>query len=54
MKDPNEKHYPDKGLPIGAKVPQKNFTDIYGEKIQFEDILTTSRGILIDFFRGAF
>lgn len=54
MKNPNEKHYPDKGLPIGTKVPQKDFTDIYGEKIQFEDILTTSRGILIDFFRGAF
>lgn len=54
MSDIDEKDYPDKGLPIGIEVPQKNFTDIYGEEIQFEIILSSYRGILLDFFRGAF
>ncbi|MCK4382387.1 MAG: hypothetical protein KAW66_03755 [Candidatus Lokiarchaeota archaeon] len=43
----------EKGLKTGSKAPMIDTVDIYGEKIKLTDILQEHRGLLIDFFRGA-
>jgi hypothetical protein len=46
--------YPEnKGLTIGTKAPNIKTEDIYDNEIHLEEILNESKGILIDFFRGA-
>ena len=42
-----------KGLQIGSKAPPIDTVDIYGKKIVMIEILQSHRGLLIDFFRGA-
>lgn len=43
----------EKGLKTGTKAPMIDTVDIYGEKINLTDILQEFRGLVIDFFRGA-
>ncbi|MBY9020358.1 MAG: hypothetical protein KGD67_04810 [Candidatus Lokiarchaeota archaeon] len=43
----------EKGLKTGSKAPMIDTVDIYGNEIKLNDILQESRGLLIDFFRGA-
>jgi len=43
----------EKGLMTGSKAPMIDTVDINGEKINLTDILQENRGLLIDFFRGA-
>ena len=43
----------EKGLKTGSKAPAIDTVDINGEKINSNDILKEKRGLLIDFFRGA-
>jgi peroxiredoxin len=40
------------GLSVGAKAPEFNTVDIYGNKISLTKFLEDYDGILIDFFRG--
>jgi len=50
-----EHKYPDdKGdLPLGSKAPKINAKDTEGNKITLNKILDNHKGLLIDFFRGA-
>ena len=41
------------GLPIGIKAPMIDTTDIVDMKINLTDILATHKGVLLEFFRGA-
>jgi len=41
------------GLKTGIKAPTIDTVDINGEKINLNEILKENRGLLIDFFRGA-
>jgi len=41
-----------KGLLIGSKAPVFDTEDIYGKKINLNQLLKTHEGVLIDFFRG--
>ena len=43
----------EKGLKTGSKAPKIDTVDIHGNKINLTDILQGYRGLLIDFFRGA-
>lgn len=43
----------EKGLKTGSKAPNIDTVDINGEKINLNEILNENRGLLIDFFRGA-
>ncbi len=43
----------EKGLKTGSKAPMIDTVDIHGEKINLTDVLQENRGLLIDFFRGA-
>ena len=43
----------EKGLKTGSKAPMIDSVDIHGEKINLTGILQEYRGLLIDFFRGA-
>jgi len=43
----------EKGLKTGSKAPTIDTVDINGEKINLNEILKEKRGLLIDFFRGA-
>ncbi len=43
----------EKGLQIGSKAPMIDTVDIYGNSINLTSILSKNRGLLIDFFRGA-
>jgi len=43
----------EKGLKTGSKAPTIDTVDIYGRKINLTEILQHNRGLLIDFFRGA-
>ena len=43
----------EKGLMTGSKAPMIDTLDIYGKIINLTDILRNYRGLLIDFFRGA-
>ena len=42
-----------KGLPLGSKIPIKEVIDIENNTLNFNEILKSQNGILIDFFRGA-
>lgn len=53
MNDIDQKNT-DKGLEEGSKVPIEKMIDIDDNVLDFKEILTQSRGILLDFFRGAF
>jgi hypothetical protein len=50
-----EHTYPDdKGsLPLGSRAPKINGKDTEGNKIRLDKILNEYKGLLIDFFRGA-
>jgi len=41
------------GLPLGIKAPLINSNDIFEQNINLEDILRDHRGMILDFFRGA-
>ncbi len=43
----------EKGLHIGSKAPMIDTVDVLGKKINLTNILQENRGLLIDFFRGA-
>jgi peroxiredoxin len=43
----------EKGLKTGSKAPMIDTVDIDGKKINLADFLQEYRGLLIDFFRGA-
>jgi len=43
----------EKGLKTGSKAPFIDTVDINGEKINLNEILKENKGLLIDFFRGA-
>jgi hypothetical protein len=43
----------EKGLSIGVKAPMIDTVDIHGNKINLTNVLQEYRGLLIDFFRGA-
>jgi len=43
----------EKGLKTGIMAPMIDTFDIHGEKINLTDVLQEYRGLLIDFFRGA-
>ncbi|MHA2288023.1 MAG: hypothetical protein ACXABG_04470 [Promethearchaeota archaeon] len=43
----------EKGLQIGSKAPMIDTVDIHGNKINLTELITENRGLLIDFFRGA-
>ena len=43
----------EKGLQIGSKAPMIDTVDIHGNKINLTELLQENRGLLIDFFRGA-
>jgi len=43
----------EKGLKTGTKAPMIDTVDIHGNKINLAEILQENRGLLIDFFRGA-
>ncbi len=43
----------EKGLKTGSKAPMIDTVDIHGNQINLTDILQENRGLLIDFFRGA-
>jgi hypothetical protein len=42
-----------KGLTVGTKAPIIDTIDIYGNQINLTKILKSYRGVVIDFFRGA-
>lgn len=42
-----------KGLSIGSTAPPINTNDIYNTEIAFDILFQKFKGILIDFFRGA-
>jgi hypothetical protein len=42
-----------KGIPLGVKAPTVETKDIYKNNINLTDLLQKHKGILIDFFRGA-
>jgi peroxiredoxin len=42
-----------KGLSVGETAPPFSTRDVYGNKINLDEILRTHNGLLIDFFRGA-
>ncbi|MBD3215363.1 MAG: hypothetical protein GF311_22330 [Candidatus Lokiarchaeota archaeon] len=44
----------DKGLKVGSQIPIEQMTDINKDSLDFTKILNDSKGILLDFFRGAF
>lgn len=44
----------DKGLKVGSQIPIEQMTDINKDTLDFTRILNDSKGILLDFFRGAF
>jgi len=41
-----------KGLSVSSKAPVFDTEDIYGNKINLNQLLETFNGVLIDFFRG--
>jgi peroxiredoxin len=41
------------GLSIGTKAPMIDTMDITGLKINLNDLLDTHKGVLLEFFRGA-
>ena len=43
----------EKGLMTGTKAPMIDTVDIHGKIINLTDIIIENRGLLIDFFRGA-
>ena len=43
----------EKGLKTGTKAPMIDTVDVHGNKINLAEILQENRGLLIDFFRGA-
>ncbi len=43
----------EKGLLVGSQAPMIDTVDIYGKIINLTDVLRNYRGLLIDFFRGA-
>ncbi len=43
----------EKGLKTGNKAPMIDTVDIHGNQINLTNILQENRGLLIDFFRGA-
>ena len=43
----------EKGLLVGSQAPMIDTVDIHGNQINLTDILQENRGLLIDFFRGA-
>ena len=43
----------EKGLLRGTKAPMIDIVDIYGNIINLTSILSNYRGLLINFFRGA-
>lgn len=47
------KKFSDKGLTIGTEAPLVETNDIYGNAVNFKEILREKDFILIDFFRGA-
>ncbi len=40
------------GLPVGAKAPFFDTTDIYENNVNLDKLLEIYNGVLIDFFRG--
>lgn len=43
----------EKGLKTGTQAPMIDTVDVHGKKINLAEILQEHRGLLIDFFRGA-
>ncbi|MBY9016811.1 MAG: hypothetical protein KGD68_14065 [Candidatus Lokiarchaeota archaeon] len=43
----------EKGLMTGSKAPMIDTVDIHEKEINLTDVLQDYRGLLIDFFRGA-
>ena len=41
-----------RGLPENSKAPTFDTKDIYGKKMNLENLLEEHNGVLIDFFRG--
>lgn len=44
---------PEKGLPIGKKAPLIEKNDVFENPVNFSNLIQNSRGIIIDFSRGA-
>lgn len=44
---------PQFGLQLGTKAPTINSMDVFDQNINTEEILQNHRGVIIDFFRGA-
>ncbi|MFO7796719.1 MAG: hypothetical protein ACQERB_03955 [Promethearchaeati archaeon] len=44
----------ERGIPVGSKSPIEALIDINNRTLEFKEVLKTTEGILIDFFRGAF
>lgn len=42
-----------RGIPIGSKAPSFETVDTEKKEISLENLLNNNKGVLIDFFRGA-
>ena len=51
MNDIDEPPRPN-GLSIGNEAPLFDTTDLYGNPMNLEDLLSKNGGVMIDFFRG--
>jgi len=41
------------GLPVGTKAPLFEAVDVEKQPVNLQDLLTENKGVLLDFFRGA-
>ena len=44
---------PEKGLPLGSKAPMIEKNDVFENPVNFLNLIQNSRGVLLDFSRGA-
>ncbi len=44
---------PELGLPIGTIAPVINTKDVFENTVNLTELLRDNRGIIVDFFRGA-